>query len=73
MSSKSFSTLLIIMSLMAIALLILKVEDRPLKDELMAKFLSMPVQDRADFISANLTPEMLHHLSIIPCGEKKDD
>jgi len=37
------------------------------QDVLMEKFLRLTAQERADFISANLTPEMLRLMSISPC------
>jgi hypothetical protein len=38
-------------------------------DALMEQVLRLPVQERADFISANLTPELLRYMAIRPCGD----
>lgn len=42
---------------------------QPSQDQRMEEFLRLPAQERADFISANLTTDIILLMGITPCGK----
>lgn len=58
---------LLVMAVCAVLLLIYSSMGHPSKDEMMEEFLRLPAQERADFISANLTPDIILLMGITPC------